>query len=152
VKNSVKLALCCAGVLFCMACHTKSTEKAREQSAIIPFRLSVSTGGGFTGLSTGYTLSNDGRVEHWRRFAGGEKTTLWSRPGSASKIMAFRKQLKEMGMIGKQIQESGNMTTTVTLALPDTTYTWSWSQLKKTDLTGWVRDVEIFCRKLEKTK
>lgn len=152
MKNSVKLAVCCAGVLFGMACHTKSAEKAREQSAIIPFRLSVSTGGGFAGLSTGYTLSHDGRVEHWRRFAGGEKTTLWSQPGSALRIMAFKRQLQEMGISGKQIRESGNMTTTVMLALPDTTYTWYWNQLKKTELTGWVRDVENFCRKLEKTK
>ena len=151
-RDPLKLAACFLGILFCIACHKKSAETTPQQDAIIPFEISIATGGGFTGLSTGYTLSHDGRVEHWQRFAGGEHTTLWSQQSSAGKIMAFKMQLDDLGMLGKQIQESGNMTTMVTLALPDTTYTWYWGQLKKTELTGWAQDVESFCQELKKTK
>ena len=149
-KYHLKLAACFFGVIFCIACHKKSAEKTMEQYAIIPFQISISTGGGFTGLSTGYMLSHDGRVEHWQRFAGGEDTALWSQQSSATKIMAFKMQLDDLGMLGKQIQESGNMTTMVTLELPDTTYTWYWGQHKKTELTGWAQDVESFCQQLKK--
>ena len=149
-KYPLKLAACFLGVIFCIACHKKSAEKTTEQPAIVPFQISISTGGGFTGLSTGYTLSHDGRVEHWQRFAGGEYTALWSQQSSAAKVGAFRMQLESLGMLGKQIQQSGNMTTTVTLALPDTTYNWYWGLLEKTELTGWAQDVEMFCQELKK--
>jgi len=42
------------------------------------------------------------------------------------------------------------MTTTVKLALPDTTYSWYWGQLEKTELTDWAQDVESFCQQLKK--
>ena len=149
-KHPLKLAVCFLGVIFCIACHKKSADKTPQQDTTVPFQISISTGGGFTGLSTGYTLSHDGRVEHWQRFAGGEYTALWSQQGSAAKIGAFKMQLESLGMLGKQIRQSGNMTTTVTLALPDTTYTWYWGQLKKTELTDWAQNVESFCQQLKK--
>ncbi len=149
-KYHFKFAACCLGVILCIACNKKSAERTPEQPANVPFRISISTGGGFTGLSTGYTLSYDGRVEHWQRFAGGEYTVLWSEQSSAAKIGAFRMQLESLGMLGKQIRQSGNMTTTVKLALPDTTYSWYWGQLEKTELTDWAQDVESFCQQLKK--
>ena len=151
-KHCLILIAYFCGVVFYAGCHKKSAETATQQQQFIPFEISISTGGGFTGLSTGYTLSDKGRVEHWQRFAAGEKTTLWSQQGSAAKIMTFKMQLEHLGMLSRQIQESSNMITTVTLALPDTTYTWYWGQLKKTELTGWVQDVESFCQELKKTK
>ncbi len=127
------------------ACQNKSTERTMRTTAVTPFKMTVSTGGGFTGLTSGYSLSSDGMVEQWQHFRAGKDSVLWSEKTDVSRILFFKKQLEDTRVSKKNIQKSGNMTTTVTLAMPDTTYTWYWSASGKSELSRWVKDVQRFC-------
>jgi len=132
------------------ACQNKSTEKTMKTTVVTPFKMTVSTGGGVTGLTSGYSLSSDGVIEHWQHFRAGTDSVLWSEKTNVSRILFFRKQLEEIGVLKKNIQQRGNMTTTVKLALPDTTYTWYWNASGKSDLSRWVKDVQRFCESMKK--
>lgn len=132
------------------ACQNKSTERTMRTKAVTPFKITVSSGGGFTGLTSGYSLSSEGVVEHWQHFRAGTDSVLWSEKTDASRIQFFKQQLEETGLLKKNIQQSGNMMTTVNLVLPDTTYTWYWNASGKSDLSRWVKDVQRFCESMKK--
>jgi hypothetical protein len=136
-------------VVICMACGQKMLDKPAEQNTSVPFKLVIANSGGFSGLSTGFTLDQTGRIEHWQHFPAGKDSILWSRQTKSSSILTFKKQLEDLGVLNRRIQQSGNMTTQVTYTLPDTTYTWYWSQATKTELSGWVREVESFCKQMQ---
>jgi len=131
-----------------LSCHKRASEQTVSEAPGPSFTLMVSTGGGFTGLTTGYRLYQDGRIDYWQRFPAGRDSVLWSKKVDSAKIVGFRQALEASGALGKSIQHSGNMTTTVTLQLPDTTYAWYWSQEEKTVLSRWVADVHRFCQNI----
>ena len=131
------------------------TKRDNSITQIESFKITIASGGGFTGLYKGYTLHSDGQVVHWQRFGAGQDSVLWTAKGNAEQIDNFKKKLEESGALSQPFQETGNMTTTVTLALPDTSYTWSWPGTGVNDNTPDVLKelyplVEKYCKNLKK--
>ena len=121
-----------------------------------PFSFSLSSGGGFTGLVSGFTLASDGTVKEWERHGGGADSTLWETRIPGDRIVEFRKRLEQGGAKGISLQGSGNMTTMVKLRLPDTLYLWSWSGAGVSEsvpepFRSWYPEVRGFCENLKDT-
>ncbi len=91
------------------------------------FSISISNGGGFTGLKNGYTLNNTGLVRRWHQLSLVKDTTIWEIQTDGIKTKEFNVELKNSGIINKQYNERGNTTFLLTYKLPDTTYSWSWT-------------------------
>lgn len=161
-RNGI-LALCAVLVLLgsFLACRKPAGENAKRSAttpetpaATSDFTLSIATGGGFTGLVSGYTLHSDGRVTHWQRYPAGKDTMLWSTHADSTHIAQLRQMLLDAGMTQETIRGSGNITTTVSYTTADSTYTWSWSGTgPESDLppevARWYRRVERFCDQVE---
>ena len=119
------------------------------------FKISLSTGGGFTGLTRGYHLYADGRVEAWRRFASRKDTILAVVQADPSRLRLFQRRLEQSGLLQKTYRETGNMTTRLTYNLADTTYTWSWSGAGNglaPEIKDWFVEVHNFCILLAEEK
>jgi hypothetical protein len=139
------------GLYACQGRSGASENAALSGLAPGPARwsLSVSRGGGFTGMTTEYRLYNDGRVENLQKRPAGQDSLLWLRQTDPVVIADFRKQLNDQGLLEREIRESGNMITMVRLVLSDTTYQWYWSRTPDAALDDWVRRIEQFCRQIE---
>lgn len=140
------------------ATKTSDTEPENDTlngtTQIDTVELTIARGGGFTGLYKGYTLHSDGQVVHWQRFGAGPDSVLWKAQDNSGKIHDFVNQLEESEVLTKNIQETGNITTIVTLELPDTSHTWSWPGSGVNDSTPdifkeWYSLVENYCRTLK---
>jgi len=117
------------------------------------FRIIIQEGGGFSGLTTGYTLSSNGKVEYWRQFPGKEKTIVWEKEVDPQNILRFRKELEASNVLSLELKEYGNMTTTITYIRGDEKYSWHWSKTVDNSrvppaLQKWYREVSSFCRSL----
>ena len=87
--------------------------------------LHVSTGGGFSGSSTGYSLSSNGHVQRWQESANGEKSLKAENKIKAKTVTPFFEQIKVWQETN--INTPGNMTSKLTYETPDTTLTWLWT-------------------------
>ncbi len=118
------------------------------------FKISVATGGGFTGLVRGFYLHSDGKVEAWRRFPAQPDSILWAVQADPEKIAEFARQLEGTGALKIAYETTGNMTTRIVYSLPDTSYAWSWSNASDApaELKEWYGKVRQFCRELRKKR
>ncbi|HEX9652247.1 MAG TPA: hypothetical protein VGA99_00920 [bacterium] len=168
VSNSLTLFLILSVFTFMAGCHKKSARAPETEESPQPvtlakattapsdtFKIIVSNGGGITGLFNGYTLHPHGLVTHWQRWAAGPDSVLWTVNADSAQIQSFRQELLASGMLEKSMQQTGNMTTSVTLELPAREYIWSWGDTRAFDsatpaFKEWYRRVETFCRSLKK--
>jgi hypothetical protein len=123
------------------------------ESRAAPFKITLSTGGGFTGAVSGCTLGSDGQVAYWDKRGRGPEAIRWSVVAVPSRILEFRRLLEKGGALNATLEESGNMTTIVKLELPDTLRIWSWSGHGASETTpepfrSWYPQVEAFCQSL----
>lgn len=117
------------------------------------FKITVSSGGGFTGEYQGCTLSSDGVVRFWSRNRAGSDTTLGLAQGTLEKVRELESRLRAGGAVGSAYSETGNMTTWVRYEAPDSTYAWSWSGSGENEKTPapfrtWYSEVQAYCREL----
>lgn len=152
-------------LLIQLGCQKQSMEKSNVQAHLNEektissqgktFKITISAGGGFTGLVKGFKLYSSGKVEHWQRFPAQNDSILWSHKVNANQIAEFKQQLEQSGMLRKTIRETGNMTTIVTFETPDSNYTWSWrgvgaqGNIPK-ELKIWSESVREFCNQIAK--
>jgi hypothetical protein len=121
------------------------------------FKISVGSGGGFTGAYEGCTLSSDGVVRLWsRRGAAAADTTLGLAQGSVEKALGFESRLRASGALEASHAETGNMTASVRYEIPESTYAWTWSgsgENEKTPLPfrAWYTEVQTYCREFSGT-
>ncbi len=147
-RDPLKLAACFLGILFCIACHKKSAETTPQQDAIVPFQISIATGGGFTGLYQGFTLHSDGKIEQWQQDRAGEVKILKSIQGDAKEFVKFRKELERDDIFKIKLTQTGNMTSKIVYQKGDSTFVWTWQaggeippQMQK-----WYDSIKIFCK------
>lgn len=137
--------------LFCFLIFFSGCGPATHDSQIQnAFKISVATGGGFTGLVRGFYLHADGKVEAWRRFPAQPDSILWTVQADPGKIAEFVQQLEKTSEFKKVHEETGNITTRIIYSLSDTSYTWSWSNAigAPLGLKEWYAQVWQFCRAL----
>ena len=122
----ITISVACKNESIRISNTESKTKRDNSITQIESFKITIASGGGFTGLYKGYALHSDGQVVHWQRFGAGQDSTLWTISGTADQILDFKQRLEESGVLSQTFQKTGNMTTVVTLELPDTSYTWLW--------------------------
>jgi hypothetical protein len=116
-----------------------------------PFTLTLSSGGGFAGLYQGFTLTSAGEVRAWERRPGAAESPVWKAQGNPDSILAFARDLDKS--LGVDLHGTGNMTTRILYALPDSTYQWSISGAGPSPdapepFRTWYARAEGYCRGL----
>ncbi len=114
------------------------------------YRITLSSGGGFSGFTRGFTLFGSGRIEYWQRARVGQDTLLKSLAVSPAEIARFRNELIQSGALQKEVHSTGNITNRVVFATMDTTYTWMWGGEKAAEsvpkpLLMWYQSVRKYC-------
>lgn len=145
------------------ACQNKVQKESGAGSGMPPagkldaaetFAITIASGGGFTGRYSGYSLKSTGSVRRWEKRGAGGDSTLWVGDVPPGRVLEFRKALERGGALAVSRRESGNMTTTVKLELPDTLLIWSWpgdgvDETTPDPFRAWYPQVEMFCKSLE---
>jgi hypothetical protein len=131
-----------------------SDRASSARDTVTPFKLTISTGGGFTGAVSGCTLGSDGRVGDWAQQGAAPPSSRWNVQADRAKVIGFRRRLD--AAFGLNLRKYGNMTTVVKLELPDTLRIWSWSGHGASETTPepfrtWFPEVEAFCDSLGTT-
>lgn len=152
---------CCAIVcvmVFAAACSHQTAEQwgARPEETG-SFHITISSGGGFTGMVTGYTLSSDGRLTQWQRHPSGGDSVLHETHVDPRQVATFKGDLEKAGMFTYQLNGTGNVTRYVTFSTSDTTYRWSWpagapSTKVPSKVVRWFHKIETFCKQAVDSK
>ena len=124
---------------------------SRTPAVTKPFTLTLSSGGGFSGLTQGYTLTPAGEAKAWQKRPGAPESVTWSKQIPPDSIVAFAIALE--AYLGVELKETGNMTTRILYALPDSTYRWSISGAGASPdapepFRTWYARAEAYCRGL----
>ena len=110
-----------------------------------PFQITLSRGGGFTGVVSGYHLHEGGGIEAWSRMPGKGDSVLWSTTVPADSIDYLRDGLERSGALTTIYRRSGNMTTSVAYTTQDTSFSWSWGSSAPKNLKDWYQQTQRFC-------
>jgi hypothetical protein len=116
-----------------------------------PFTLTLSYGGGFSGLYEGYTLSSPDSVTAWRQRAAGPRAEEWARKADPESLIAFVRELKPY--FGAESAGTGNMTARIDFQSPGVHHEWSMGGAPASPdapepFRTWYRRVESYCRGL----
>ena len=137
----------CLGIVFFACSHrTESSSELGAESAG-DYKITLSSGGGFTGLYSGYHLYGDGRIEAWQQPLGKGDSLLWQRSVEAALVERLHGQLLRSGALAKRYDTAGNMTAIIAYETADTTYRWTWNQsgLAPAELAAWHKEARAFC-------
>ena len=112
------------------------------------FTLILQEGGGFSGQMNGYTITGNGKIQHWRQFPGKEKTILWETSVDPATVEQFRLELEKSGALQHPLNKTGNMTTSVVFIRKDEKFVWSWRMNSNPlpSLQSWYNKVLNFCK------
>ena len=140
-KSQIPLFLIAlSGLMLLSACQrkTNSFDASRIHTETIEsangFIISISSGGGVSGLTNGCTLSSLGIVQQWRQAPGKEKEIITTRkmPIDAAKIRA----LFDENLLQASLQSPGNMSKTLTLTEREASHTWVWDASETSDVVS----------------
>jgi hypothetical protein len=111
------------------------------------FSISISSGGGFSGLVRGYRLQSDGKIVAFERRSATGESNLWSRSIDAGTMRSFAQKLLATGLLGQTSREYGNITSRIVYESSDSTFVWTWSGSEPTPVlvAAWYRDTMRFC-------
>ena len=109
-----------------------------EPATVESFYLSVSGGGGITGLVTGCDFNSAGRTREWRWTLG----AIDSLGSHMLPVTSIRERLAELTTLPSP-DRPGNLTYRVVLTQPDETRMWTWSTNQP--LTEWYRVTRKLC-------
>jgi hypothetical protein len=133
------------------------TGAIKKETKVDSFSITISNGGGFTGLKNGYTFNSTGLVKRWRQLSFVKDTTIWKVQTDGVKTNYFKNQLVNSGILKKQYNDTGNITFVLTYQIPDTTYTWSWNgkngeENAPSEIKNWFKEVTDFIISVQKSK
>lgn len=141
------------------ACNSKKRKAALDmdvhhQIDQQAFQITLWQGGGFTGSTTGFTISSNGEVAHWQRFGGQSDTTLWMVNGYLAEVQNLKNRLEQSGMLELKYADTGNMTAGIKYEIRNQQYIWTWN-LSGVDsdipepLREWYRHARDFCQSIQ---
>lgn len=109
-----------------------------------PFAITISSGGGFTGLVRGYRLDSEGRVSSFERRANNERI-VWNTSTDAATVRAFGQKLLAIGPLAPET--TGNMTSRIVYESEDSILIWTWSGSDPAfpALTEWYLKLTQYC-------
>lgn len=121
-------AILLIAVLFagCGSCRRTAQPYPRTE-------IHYSSGGGVSGMSSGYSILADGSVTRWtgRAAAHDQETTIGRLDDD--EYQALMSDIHASGFTGLRQQETGNMTTSLRIVRDDESYTFTWPGLHLTD-------------------
>lgn len=125
--------------------------KIEEQKNAI-FSITVGSGGGFTGLFTGYNFYSNGIVEYWQHCNADKNSILWISKVKPIQFDSLQMQLLHSGALMEDLNEKGNETYSVSYNTPDTIYNWSWNEMSKVPMKfkKWHNDAMQFFKRIRK--
>ena len=109
------------GLLGLLGCAT-----SKPAAPPADFRITLSRGGGFTGMTTGYHLQSDGTLTAWRRPLAKQEQIDWSYKHPTDLVRRWAEDLQG-AVRGWESAETGNMTTRLEFAREDSVWTWTWA-------------------------
>ena len=158
-KFFIKISLVVFSVVLIAGCNSKNKKSAMELNTRIaaeqePYQIRLWQGGGFTGLTSGFTLSSNGDVTRWQRFPGQPDSILWKGAGNLAEIQKLKTQLIESGALETKSTETGNMTAGINYETKDNKYTWTWTKSDSENdipelFKDWYQKATIFCQSLQ---
>ena len=139
---------------FLLLAHPDCRPAAPGSQVEDAFAITLARGGGFTGLVRGFHLYSDGKVAAWRRYPAQPDSVLWTVQVEPGKIAEFARQLERTGALKKAHAATGNTTTRIVYSLPDSGYTWSWSNAgaAPAELKQWYVRVRQFCEQVREKR
>lgn len=145
-----------AMILSCQfGCHPNSMEESRSERGY-HFVITVSSGGGFTGAYSGYRVYSDGRIERWQGFGPQQDSLLWSRWEDRTVVKTLGSQFRTNGVFKVRWNKNSNMTSSLSYADDDSTYSWSWEfgamEELPASLIECYESVNALCADVEKRK
>jgi len=109
------------GLLGLLGCAT-----SKPVAPPADFRITLSRGGGFTGMTTGCHLQSDGTLTAWRWPLAKAEQIDWSHKHPTDVVRRWAEDL-EGAVRGWECAETGNMTTRLEFAKNDSVWTWTWA-------------------------
>ena len=137
--------------LALLSCQSNSMQENKPEE----FSISVSRGGGFTGLTNGFTLKSKGDILYWQKYINGKDTILWRATDDINKILVYKNKLISSGILAVEFNTTGNVTNYLAYSNYDTTYNWSWKEHDEqvpADVRQWFNDVNEYCKSIKKEK
>jgi hypothetical protein len=135
----------CIVLLACS--HRGESQSELAADRVGNYKITLSSGGGFTGLYRGYHLYGDGRVEGWEQRVGKGDSLLWQRSVEVAWVERLHDGLLASGALDMRYNKAGNMTAVIAYETADTTYRWSWDQSREApvELSAWYEEARAFC-------
>jgi len=133
--------------VFFACSHRGESTSEHAVDRVGSYKITLSSGGGFTGLYRGYHLYGDGRIEGWQQRVGKGDSLLWQRSVEVASVERLHGRLLASGALGKRYNKAGNMTAVIAYETADTTYRWSWDQSREApvELGSWYEEVRALC-------
>ena len=94
----------------CCSCRDAAQNKD-EVLFTQPFEISLSTGGGVSGLVNGYILSSDGSIKRFSKWPGKDREMEAVGSLDLRELLAIKNEVDEKKLFELNIKDYGNMTT-----------------------------------------
>ena len=121
--------LCGFSLLFISGCGAmqqnlpKMRMQSLEKNAIV-----IGSGGGFSGLYTGYVITHGGDVFSWRSATGSPDSLELLFHAAPDSVNFFFRYLDEIGFNDLTFNSSGNMNSSIERISPDSKHRLQWAQ------------------------
>ena len=129
-----------AAVLFVTAGCCSSSRGTETHP---PLEIHLSSGGGVSGMSTGYTITTDGTVTKWTAFPRGRENDRTIGQLSNEEYSTLISDIFAADFRALRQQESGNMTTSLRIVQDEEVFTFQWPGLhsKEEDVPATLRSL-----------
>ena len=131
-----------------MSCSSSSNASKEH------WMITVATGGGFTGMTNGFSMIETGEVSVWSGMRGQHELTYKVGSISPEKAQAFKDTLIAVNLAGMNLNSPGNMSTYIELETSTRRDRITWGSADHPSppaaLSDWYSDFMKTCSSLEK--
>lgn len=115
--------------LVSTSCNSKKSKAVSSQQLDMtePFDITYSEGGGLTGLVEFYHITSTGTVEFFQKRPGQQDSLMWSKEVPTHELAKLQQSLVSSTILDQPLNDKGNMTSSLTYATADTSYSLFWS-------------------------
>lgn len=113
LKNCIIAFLSLIPLLWVNGCCSCRDAAQKNDTALFtqPFEISLSTGGGVSGLVNGYILSSDGSIKRFSKWPGKDREVEAVGSLDLRDLLAIKHEVDEKKLFELNLKDYGNMTT-----------------------------------------
>jgi hypothetical protein len=133
-----KWALLCATAILVGCASTGSSSRIE--------RITLGSGGGISGMQSGFRIERSGMIEEWEMHAGATRIRATAKY-PASSVRRFFTRAEELRLDTLRIDEPGNMTWWLELSRDGTSTRLRWTNRERlpAEVASLVDDMQTFC-------